>query len=104
MATQRALTASAVSLAARRGPARPMVLSDHWAMTKPDVNLLIAITTATAFCLAAKDGGAPFPWVRLLHTLAGTVLVASGAAILNQWMERRFDALMRRTARRPVAA
>jgi protoheme IX farnesyltransferase len=42
--------------------------------------------------------------MRLLHTLAGTFFVASGAAALNQWMERRFDARMRRTARRPVAA
>src|SRR6202035_5275921 len=34
----------------------------------------------------------------------GTVIVASGAAILNQVTERRFDAQMRRTARRPLAS
>src|SRR6202035_5399187 len=34
----------------------------------------------------------------------GTVIVASGAAILNQVIERRFDAQMRRTARRPLAS
>src|SRR5262245_3158420 len=104
MTTERTFTESAVPLVRPRLGVRPTALSDHWAMTKPDVNLLIAITTATAFCLAARAGGAPFPWVRLLHTLAGTMLVASGAAVLNQWMERHFDALMRRTARRPVAA
>ena len=40
----------------------------------------------------------------LLPTLAGTLLVASGAAALNQWLEHPFDARMRRTARRPIAA
>jgi len=39
----------------------------------------------------------------LLHTLLGTVLVASGAGALNQVIERNFDAQMRRTARRPIA-
>jgi len=39
-----------------------------------------------------------------MHTLAGTLLVASGAGALNQFMERRFDAQMRRTARRPLAS
>jgi heme O synthase-like polyprenyltransferase len=37
-------------------------------------------------------------------TLVGTLLVASGTATLNQSMERKFDAQMRRTARRPAAA
>jgi protoheme IX farnesyltransferase len=38
----------------------------------------------------------------LLHTLLGTLLVASGAAALNHWMEYPFDAKMRRTARRAI--
>jgi protoheme IX farnesyltransferase len=40
----------------------------------------------------------------LFNTLLGTVLVASGAATMNQLIERRFDAQMRRTARRPIVA
>jgi heme o synthase len=82
---------------------RSAVWRDYWALTKPEVNLLIVITTAAAFCLATPRvfGSPPLPL--LLHTLVGTLLVASGAATLNQWMERRFDARMRRTARRPVA-
>jgi len=47
---------------------------------------------------------AHFPWTSLLHTLIGTVLVASGAATLNQLIELRFDAQMRRTARRPLVS
>jgi protoheme IX farnesyltransferase len=39
----------------------------------------------------------------LACTLVGTLLVASGTGTLNQYVERRFDAQMRRTARRPLA-
>jgi heme o synthase len=104
MAAEPILAVPSASFAPRGYAARTAVLGDYWAMTKPDVNLLIAITTATAFCVAARAELSEFPWARLLHTLAATFLVASGAATLNQWMERRFDARMRRTARRPVAA
>jgi protoheme IX farnesyltransferase len=76
-------------------------LSDYWAITKPEVNFLIAITTAVGFYVGAP---VPLAWASLLNTVLGTVLVASGAGALNQWMEHRFDANMRRTARRPVAA
>jgi len=80
-------------------------LHDFLAMTKPEVNLLVAITTAAAFALGASAAHVPlFPWMRFFGTLAGTLFVASGAAALNQWMERDFDARMHRTARRPVAA
>src|SRR5262245_41618882 len=80
------------------------VWSDYWALTKPDINLLIATTTATAFCMAVPVSTSSVPWTALLNTVCGTMLVASGAATLNQWLERRFDAQMRRTARRPIAA
>ena len=38
----------------------------------------------------------------MVHALFGTALVASGAAALNQWLERDYDAKMRRTASRPL--
>ena len=82
----------------------PKTLSDYWALTKPEVNLLIAITTFTSFCLALPSQSHPFPFTLLIHTLLGTLLVAGGTATLNQYVERRFDAQMRRTARRPLAA
>jgi protoheme IX farnesyltransferase len=37
-----------------------------------------------------------------VNTLVGTLLVASGTATLNQWMERVWDGHMRRTANRPL--
>ena len=87
----------------RRQAVRSSVWLDYWALTKPEVNLLIVITTAAAFCMARPHSLVSVPLSRLLHTLVGTLLVASGAATLNQWLERPFDARMRRTARRPVA-
>ena len=62
------------------------------------------MTTATGFFLGAAAASSQVQWIPLLHTMLGTMLVASGAAALNQWSERQFDARMRRTARRPVAA
>jgi protoheme IX farnesyltransferase len=65
---------------------------------------LIAITTLAGFCLARPTVPHGFPLLLLIHTLVGTMLVASGAGALNQYVEREFDALMRRTKRRPLAA
>jgi heme o synthase len=83
---------------------RPGAISDYWALTKPEVNFLIVIVTFTGFYLAFPGPLVRFPWLLLVHTLLGTLLVASGTGMLNQYIERRFDAQMRRTARRPLAA
>src|SRR6202034_4565492 len=79
------------------------LLSDYWALTKPEVNFLILITTFVGFYLASASAGR-FSFAGLFDTLLGTLLVASGTGTLNQYLERKFDAQMRRTARRPAAA
>jgi protoheme IX farnesyltransferase len=78
-------------------------LSDYWALTKPEVNFLILITTGVGFYLGCGNEARPFSFAGLLNTLLGTLLVASGTGTLNQYVEREFDAQMRRTARRPAA-
>src|SRR4051812_47278702 len=80
------------------------LLADYWRITKPEVSFLIAVTTAAGFYLGSPAAPSRFSLLLLLHTVVGTVLVASGAAALNQSMEHRFDARMRRTLRRPIAA
>ena len=80
------------------------VVPDFWALTKPEVNFLIVIATFTGFYLGCTPDLNAFPFWRLLNTLCGTLLVASGTGALNQYLEYRFDSLMRRTCRRPVAA
>lgn len=76
-------------------------LRDYFTLTKPEVNLLILMTTSAGYYLASRG---PFRFLGLLNTLAGTLLVASGTATLNQWMERVWDGQMRRTASRPLPA
>src|SRR6202051_4942295 len=74
-------------------------LRDYYILTKPEVNLLILMTTSTGYYLGSRG---PLRIGGLINTLVGTLLVASGTATLNQWMERVFDGQMRRTANRPL--
>jgi protoheme IX farnesyltransferase len=78
-------------------------VSDYWALTKPEINFLIAIATFAGFYLGLPAELHRFPFMLLINTLIGTLLVSSGASTLNQYVERRFDAQMRRTRRRPLA-
>ena len=73
---------------------------DYITLTKPRLNFLVLLTTAAAYSLGA---GPDARLIDLLHTLAGTFLVAGGAAALNQVWERKTDRLMRRTQQRPLA-
>ena len=75
---------------------------DFWTLTKPEVNFLIVIATFTGFYLGCPSNLHPFPLARLLNTLLGTLLVASGTGTLNQYLEHRFDARMRRTCSGPL--
>jgi heme o synthase len=76
--------------------------ADFLALTKPRLNLLVIATAAAGYYLGAP--GERFEYLALLHTLMGTALVAGGSAAFNQLVERRVDALMERTRRRPLAA
>jgi heme O synthase-like polyprenyltransferase len=77
---------------------------DFWTLTKPEVNFLIIIATFTGFYLGCPTNLDRVLLARLFHTLSGTLLVASGAGALNQYLEYRFDAQMRRTCKRPIPA
>jgi heme o synthase len=99
-----ALTNAPAITAQRTSALRSAVIRDYWALTKPEVNFLIVIATAAGFYLGSPEHLDTASLMALLHTLVGTLLTASGAATLNQYIERRFDAQMRRTARRPLAS
>jgi protoheme IX farnesyltransferase len=98
------VTEQIVSSIAQGGRFWRSTLADYWALTKPEVNFLILITTGVGFYLGCGNAGRPLSFLGLFNTLLGTLLVASGTGTLNQYIERRFDAQMRRTARRPAAA
>jgi len=68
-------------------------------LTKPDVSFLVLITTAAGYYMGARG---PVDWLRLAHTVFGTMLIAAGTAALNHYIERDSDRYMRRTAGRPL--
>lgn len=76
-------------------------LADLWEMTKPGITLMVVLTAGLGFFLA-EDRSFAFPL--LVHTLVGTWLISAGASVLNQVLERDTDALMQRTAARPLPA
>lgn len=76
-------------------------LKEYVRLTKPRISLLIVISTAVGYCYGA---GSTFNFLTFLHALIGTTLLSSGAATLNQWMERTWDARMNRTRTRPIPA
>jgi len=74
-------------------------LADYWMMTKPEVNFLVVLSSVVAFYIASTG---PLQVGLLLNMVLGTFLVASGTATLNEYIERSYDARMRRTANRPI--
>jgi heme o synthase len=86
----------------RPGRASVAVRLADWAeMTKPGITLMVVLTAGLGFLLAetARPG---FRFLLLLNTLLGTGLVSAGGSVLNHVLERETDALMRRTANRPL--
>jgi protoheme IX farnesyltransferase len=75
--------------------------ADFFALTKPRIVLLVMLTAAVGF-YAAATGNADV--LLFVHLMVGTALVAGGSGALNQVAESGSDALMQRTAGRPIPA
>lgn len=74
-------------------------LADYVALAKPRLNLLVVATSAAAYYLGSPAAPSLAP---MALAIAGTALVAGGAAALNQLYERDTDSLMLRTRHRPL--
>jgi protoheme IX farnesyltransferase len=68
-------------------------------LTKPRLSMMSVATAVLGYFAA----GPRLELATFWGLLAGTTLAAFGAAALNQWWEREADALMERTASRPLA-
>ncbi|MEM9418906.1 MAG: heme o synthase [Planctomycetota bacterium] len=77
--------------------------ADYKILVKPSITRMVVITTAIGFALAVRSGHS-WTWLMLIGTLAGTALSCMAASVYNQAYEHRTDALMPRTAKRPLAA
>jgi protoheme IX farnesyltransferase len=75
------------------------VISDYVEMTKPRVQSLLLFTTITTMYVA----GDPSLGLVALTCLGGA-LSAGGAGAINHALDRDIDAVMKRTANRPVAS
>jgi protoheme IX farnesyltransferase len=73
---------------------------DYLELTKPRVVLLMLVTSSVGMLLATRQGA---PWAVLVSGNLGIGLCAAGAAVINHVVDRRIDAIMARTRRRPIA-
>ncbi|WP_437737047.1 heme o synthase [Sorangium sp. So ce1335] len=102
---------------ALRTSARPLlkVAADLVSLTKPRITRMVVATmlggmwVASRYLRSGLAGEAAIeraavPTTQLLLALLGTVLVVSGANVLNMYIERDTDVLMERTRSRPLPA
>ncbi|MCU1348666.1 MAG: ctaB2 [Acidobacteria bacterium] len=85
-------------LAAVRPVTLASISKDYLELSKARIVLMVLITTAAGYLMAAPHLNA----LALLNILVGTALVAAGTNALNQYVEREHDARMRRTRLRPL--
>lgn len=91
------MSVEAVALAPTSG-ARKRAAS-YFELTKPRVVAMVLLTTLVGFYLGSAEH---FDLRLALNTLFATALAAGGTLALNQYFERRIDALMIRTQHRPL--
>lgn len=72
---------------------------DYLELTKPRVVALITFTAMVGMLLATPT---MVPWPILLFGSSGIALMAGSAAAINHLVDRRVDAIMMRTCRRPL--
>lgn len=68
-------------------------------LMKPELTSLSVLTALCGYYLATVG---PFDVWGFLHLAIGTALLGGGAGALNEYIERNYDVLMKRTERRPI--
>jgi len=75
-------------------------------MTKPRITMLVLVTAYLGYYLGLRSLGEHMAtvdsWLILFYLILGTWATSAGAAVLNQVIERRHDAKMTRTKKRPI--
>jgi protoheme IX farnesyltransferase len=80
------------------------LIHDLRELFKVKVVALVLVTGWGGFYLGSMESGITSVQSGLLNTLLGIGLVSGGAGALNEALERKIDARMKRTANRPLAA
>lgn len=80
------------------------LLGDYFQLFKVRVTSLVVMTAWAGYYMgAARSGISSLTWT-LLNALAGIGVTCAGSAALNEVLEHKIDALMRRTRNRPLPA
>ena len=77
------------------------VLRDYWTLCKPEISLVVVLSSVAGFLLGTPGN---VDLLTLSSLIVGVFLTSGGVGALNQYFERDFDASMRRTAARPIPA
>jgi heme o synthase len=75
------------------------IINSYYELTKPRIVLMVLITTCVGFVLGSNQG---INYTRLFSTLFWSALSCAGVGVLNQYLEREADSLMKRTRNRPI--
>jgi protoheme IX farnesyltransferase len=77
-------------------------LRDYFQLTKQSLNIMVVFSSVICYLLAPKV--IVYDWWMILLLFTGGFLVTGSANAINQAVEKDTDALMKRTAKRPVAS
>lgn len=77
-------------------------LLDYLQLTKPSLNIMVVFSSVVAYLLAPKV--VEYDLLQIILLFGGGFLVTGSANAINQVVEKDTDAIMKRTATRPIAS
>src|SRR5690606_8205426 len=77
-------------------------LRDYLQLTKPSLNIMVVFSSVVCYLLAPRV--VEYDWLMIALLFIGGFLVTGSANAINQAVEKDTDAIMKRTASRPVAS
>jgi protoheme IX farnesyltransferase len=93
------IEAAAADIEGARSVSARGKLSAYIELTKPRIAFMLVLTSAASFYIASRGS---FDVLLFVNSMLGIAMLALGVATLNQYLERRTDLLMVRTATRPL--
>src|SRR5258705_9486464 len=79
-------------------------IKDYLLLIKPSLSIMVVFSSVMSFALTKGSENYVNFWKMILLLFAGGMLVTGSANAINQVVEKNTDAMMKRTAKRPVAS
>jgi protoheme IX farnesyltransferase len=77
-------------------------IKDYLQLVKPSLSIMVVFSSVISYLLTPKV--VAYDWLMIFLIFLGGMLVTGSANAINQVVEKDTDAMMKRTAKRPVAA